>query len=53
MQSVFTHDGVTAFRSLFLVPLAGALLAAIALALFFHPPKKQQPAAPAREPVAA
>jgi MFS family permease len=40
MQGVFTNDGVTDFRSLFLVPLAAALLAAIALAVFFHPPKK-------------
>jgi hypothetical protein len=41
MQSVFTHDGVTDFRSLFLVPLGAALVAAIALALFFRPPLKQ------------
>jgi nucleoside transporter len=42
MQSVFTHDGRTDFRSLFLVPLGAALLAAIALALFFRPPVKQE-----------
>jgi nucleoside transporter len=49
MQSVFTNsDKVTDFRSLFLVPLGAALLAAIALALFFHPPKKEEPQ-PVRE----
>jgi len=41
MQTVFTQNGVTNFRSMFLVPLAVASLAAIALALFFHPPRKQ------------
>jgi hypothetical protein len=41
MQTYFTQDGVTNFRNLFLVPLATALLAAVALALFFHPPKKE------------
>jgi nucleoside transporter len=40
MQTVFTNNGVTDFRSLFLVPLATAVLAAIILALFFHPPPK-------------
>jgi MFS family permease len=38
LQSVYTTGGVTDFRSLFLLPLAGATLAAIALALFFRPP---------------
>jgi len=52
MQDVFTHDGVTNFRSLFLVPLAAALVAAISLALFFHPPKKPQTKATA-EPAMA
>src|SRR5262245_59072293 len=42
LQSVFTHGGVTNFRGLFLVPLAAALVAAVALALFFHPPKKEE-----------
>jgi nucleoside transporter len=40
MQETFTKNGVTDFRGLFLVPLAAATLAAIALALFFHPPKR-------------
>ncbi len=40
MQRVFTSNGVTDFRSLFLVPLGTALVAAIMLALFFHPPAK-------------
>jgi MFS family permease len=39
MQNVFTHEGVTNFRSLFLVPMICSALAAVALALFFHPPK--------------
>src|SRR5436190_7117462 len=43
MQKVFTHAGVTDFRSLFLVPLIAASLAAVGLAVFFHPPKKEQP----------
>ena len=42
IQTVFTHDKVTDFQSLFLVPLAAASLAALALALFFHPPLKSQ-----------
>ncbi len=39
-QSTFSHNGVTDFHHLFMVPLAVALTAAIALALFFHPPAK-------------
>jgi nucleoside transporter len=42
MQEVFTRDGVTNFRGLFMVPLAAAGLAAVALALFFRPPPKQE-----------
>ena len=42
MQSRFTHNGVTDFRGLFMVPLAAALVAAVALALFFRPPPKPQ-----------
>lgn len=38
IQSVYTVDGVTDFRGLFMVPLAAASIAAIALALFFKPP---------------
>jgi len=45
MQSTFTRDGVVDFRGLFLVPLTASLVAAIALALFFHPPKKEKVAA--------
>ncbi len=37
-QVTFFHDGVTDFKGLFLVPLGAALVATIALALFFHPP---------------
>ena len=39
LQEVFTTEGKTDFRGLFLVPTAIATLAAVALALFFHPPK--------------
>jgi nucleoside transporter len=39
MQSVFTQNGVTDFRGLFLVPMTSAIAAAVALVLFFHPPK--------------
>lgn len=37
-QKVFTHDGVTNFKGLFLVPMGCALIAAVVLALFFKPP---------------
>ncbi|MGO8674623.1 MAG: MFS transporter [Limisphaerales bacterium] len=43
MQKTFTHDGVTDFRSLFLVPLAAATLGAIVLGFCFHPPPKKAP----------
>jgi predicted permease len=39
IQNTFTHDGVTNFRSLFLVPMFCGIIAAIALAVFFHPPR--------------
>ncbi len=39
MQTVFTKANVVDFKGLFLVPMAAASAAAIALALFFHPPK--------------
>jgi len=40
MQTAFTHNGVTDFKNLFFVPLVAALLAAIALALFFRRPSE-------------
>jgi nucleoside transporter len=40
MQTVFTANGKTDYRSLFLVPLATAVLAAVILGLFFRPPPK-------------
>ena len=40
MQTVFTQNGVTNFRLLFLVPMTSAIAAAVALALFFFPPKE-------------
>ena len=39
MQSVYTKGNIVDFRGLFMVPLAASSIAAIALALFFHPPK--------------
>jgi len=52
-QKVFVHAGVADFRSLFLVPLSAASVAAVSLALFFHPPAKEQPAPAAAVAVAA
>ena len=43
LMASFSSGGVVDFRSLFLVPFAAAVCAAIALALFFHPPEKKQP----------
>ena len=43
IQKVFTHDGVTNFRGLFLVPCAAAFFAAVCLAVFFRPPAKTRP----------
>jgi MFS family permease len=43
IQTVFKKNGVTDFRGLFLLPCLIATGAAVALALFFHPPKKQTP----------
>jgi hypothetical protein len=40
LLDVLTKNGVTNFRTLFEIPLAAATLAAIALAILFHPPKK-------------
>lgn len=39
-QEVFTKDGVTDFRGLFLVPCFAPPWRRLALALFFHPPKR-------------
>ena len=44
IQETFAKNGVTDFRHLFLVPMATASVAALALALFFRPPKGQGPA---------
>jgi hypothetical protein len=44
IQKTFASNGVTDFKGLFLVPLAAALAAAVAMALFFRPPLKTQPA---------
>ncbi len=53
IQKAFTHDSITDFRGLFLVPLSAASVAAVALALLFHPPRKQQPAPAAQAALAA
>ncbi|HMD35359.1 MAG TPA: MFS transporter [Vicinamibacterales bacterium] len=37
----FNHGGVVDFRNMFLVPLTAAVLAAVVLTLFFHPPPRQ------------
>jgi len=42
LQSVFTANGVTNFRSMFLLPCLIALGAAIVLALAFRPPAKAE-----------
>ena len=42
-QKIFTQNGVTNFHGLFLVPMTCALVATVALALFFHPPKTPAP----------
>jgi len=42
-QKVFTQGGVTNFHGLFLVPMICGMVAALALALFFHPPKSSEP----------
>jgi MFS family permease len=39
-QEKFATNGVTDFHGLFLVPMIAATAAALALALFFHPPKQ-------------
>lgn len=46
LQSVYTSNGVTDFRGLFMVPLAAASVAAIVLALFFRPPTTRPATAP-------
>lgn len=51
-DDVFTHDGVTDYQSLFLVPLTVALAAALVLALFFRPPAKAKARAEAEAVVA-
>ncbi|MDB6023907.1 MAG: nucleoside:H symporter [Verrucomicrobiales bacterium] len=43
VMQTFTHDQITNFRGLFMVPMSAAMTAAALLALFFHPPKKTEP----------
>ncbi len=40
IQKVYTVNKLTDFKGLFLVPLAISAVAAVALAIFFHPPKQ-------------
>jgi hypothetical protein len=42
ISETFNHGGVVDFTSLFLVPCAAAIAAAVALALLFHPPARAQ-----------
>lgn len=42
IQEVFTKNKVTDFQSLFLVPCAASVLAAILLAVMFNPPRKEE-----------
>jgi nucleoside H+ symporter len=48
----FYKNGVVDFRGLFLLPCLAAIAAAIVLALFFRPPRKEQ-VAMAGEPMVA
>jgi nucleoside transporter len=52
ISETFARDGVVDFKSLFLIPCAAAIVAAIALAVFFRPPVKREPEM-AGTPVAA
>ncbi len=47
LKKMFTEEGVTNFRALFMIPCLIALAAAVVLALFFRPPKAQDAAAAA------
>ncbi len=53
LKDWFTQNGTTNFHGLFLVPLFVAVVAAVALALFFHPPVKKRPEPEAQPAVAA
>jgi len=39
LQGCFTEDGSVDYRTLFLIPSGTALVAAVMLLIFFHPPK--------------
>jgi hypothetical protein len=45
LTAQFSANNIIDFRHLFLIPCGVALAAAVALALFFHPPKLNTPAA--------
>ena len=50
--TTFNKNGIVDFKGLFLIPCAAAIVAAVALALFFRPPKSREPKAVA-QPVTA
>jgi nucleoside transporter len=52
INETFSANGAVNFKGLFLIPCFAALVAAIALALFFRPPKSRE-SQPAGRPVAA
>ena len=43
--STFNKNGLVDFKGLFLIPCGAAVVAAVALALFFRPPKNREPQA--------
>jgi nucleoside transporter len=50
LQDSLTHNGVVDYRTLFLVPTGMAIVAALILAIFFHPPKEQEVSVGAVQP---
>jgi nucleoside transporter len=46
--SIFNKNGIVDFKGLFLIPCGAAVVAAVALALFFRPPKNRAPQAAAQ-----
>lgn len=50
IQNTFTHNGVTDFKGLFLIPCYASFAAAAVLLFFFHPPKVAPDASGANPP---
>ena len=40
MGETFVRDGIVNFKGLFLIPCGAAIVAALAMAIFFRPPEK-------------